>query len=237
MTDDPRLLELIQADLDGRLHGTDKAELARRLLADPAARRLHDELRRTDTLLREIPRAEPPDGLRSAIQGALGRSDHHRGGERVADGGVGFRLAAAIVAGLVVVGLGYGLLSDRRDAADLQGSIAQQAAAPLLADEAILLAANGTVTARLFRERGQTRLVMESSGLVPVEVVGHYNEALLKLQAGAAPGEVPGQFSVVLGAAGKSESIEFVGTGPITLEVRGDDEPFPVIVLGSDPKS
>ena len=71
MNDEQRLLELIQADLDGRLDGAEKAELARRLLADPAARRLQGELRQTDTLLRDLPQAQPPDELTSAIRAKM----------------------------------------------------------------------------------------------------------------------------------------------------------------------
>ena len=55
------LQELIQADLDGELSGAGRAELARLLLQDPEARRLHGELRQTDKLLRDIP-GEPPPG-------------------------------------------------------------------------------------------------------------------------------------------------------------------------------
>jgi hypothetical protein len=237
MTDDPRLLELIQADLDGRLDGADKAELARQLLADPAARRLHDELRRTDALLLDLPRAEPPEGLRSSIQAALGLSDHNRGGGRAADGGLGWRLAAAVVAGLVVVGLGYGLLSERRDTTDLQGSIAQSASAPILVDEATLPAGNGMVTAQLFREGQQMRLVIGSSSLQLVQVVGRYDPALLEPQAPAAAGEVPGQFSTLLRTAGKSESLEFSGNGAFDLEVRATGQLLGTVVLAAEARN
>ena len=49
-----QLQELIQADLDGELSVTERAELARLLLQDPEARRLQNDFRRTDQLLREI---------------------------------------------------------------------------------------------------------------------------------------------------------------------------------------
>jgi anti-sigma factor RsiW len=62
-----RLHELIQADLDGALSAAERAELARLLLQDPDARRLHGQLQRTDRLLRDIPADEPPAGLRDAV--------------------------------------------------------------------------------------------------------------------------------------------------------------------------
>jgi anti-sigma factor RsiW len=52
-----RLRDLIQADLDGALSAAERAELARLLLQDPEARRLHGQLQRTDQLLRDIPAA------------------------------------------------------------------------------------------------------------------------------------------------------------------------------------
>jgi anti-sigma factor RsiW len=233
MTDDPRLLELIQADLDGRLDGAEKAELARRLLADPAARRLHDELRQTDALLRDLPQAQPPDELTSAIRDSLGLSDHDRGGRRVADGGVGFRLAAAVVAGLVVVGLGYGLLSERRDTTDLQGSIAQSASAPVLVDEATLTVGSGAVTVRLFREGSiRTRLTVESSGAGEVQVVGYYDPLALTRQSDSGRDEQAGRFAVVVAGTAGSESIEFIGVGAIRLEVAVGSESSDTVILG-----
>ena len=65
--DRAQLQDLIQADLDGELSVAERAELARLLLRDPQARNLHEEFRRTDQLLRDIPAAEPPPGLRAAI--------------------------------------------------------------------------------------------------------------------------------------------------------------------------
>jgi len=237
MTDDPRLRELIQADLDGQLDGTDKAELARRLLADPAARRLHDELRRTDTLLRDLPSVEPPDGLRSAVRESLGLSDHHRGGRREADGGVGFRLAAAIVAGLVVVGLGYGLLSERRDTTVLQGSIAQSTSAPVLVDDTTLRVGPGVVTARMFREGAdRTRLTVESSGAGEVRVVGSYDPLALTPQSGTGTEGQAGQFTLVLSGTAGSESVEFAGTGTVRLEVAAGSDSARAVTLGSDAK-
>ena len=219
MSDDPRLLELIQADLDGQLDGAGKAELARLLLADPAARRLQQELRRTDALLRDLPRAQPPDDLRTAVQEALGLPDHDRGGGRDADGGVGFRLAAAVVAGLVVVGLGYGLLHDRSDTSSLQGSVV--AAAPV----ATLQTGSGQVVVRIEGSGSDhARLVLEPSGAASGEVAILPGAATLscrslgddaRFSVSADPGPV-----LALEAGSGPAMIDCAGLGQLQLETR-----------------
>jgi len=231
MNDDQRLQELIQADLDGRLDGADKAELARRLLADPSARRLQDELRRTDTLLRDLPSAEPPGDLRPAVQQALGLSNHNRGGRRVADGGVGFRLAAAVVAGLVVVGLGYGLLSERQDTT---ASVAV-GATPV----ATLQAGSGQVVVRLEETGAEgTRLVLTLAGEVDGEIAA--------IPVDGAPschfvGEDPpptaslGGESVLALSGGRAPAvIDCTGQGAIRLETRldGTEQENATVVIG-----
>jgi hypothetical protein len=224
MSGDAHLLELIQADLDGQLDGADKAELARRLLADPAARRLQDDLRRTDTLLRDLPRVPPPDDLRSAVQEALGLPDHDRGGRRVANGGVGFRLAAAVVAGLVVVGLGYGMLSERSDTTALQGSMAE-AARPAAA----LKAGRGEVFARLAPSQDGTRLTLEASGGATGNVLLDYDPARISCRSadGAAALSSPatGQWLLSLPAGSQSVTLVCSGEGPVQLESRSAEGP------------
>lgn len=223
MSDDPRLLELIQADLDGQLDGAGKAELARLLLADPAARRLQQELRRTDALLRDLPRAQPPDDLRTAVQEALGLPDHNRGGGRDADGGVGFRLAAAVVAGLVVVGLGYGLLSDRQDTTALQGSVAASAA-PV----ATLRAGEGEVLARLSPVPDGSRLVLETRGTATGEVALSYDPGRIACRSaddGAAlASPAAGHWVLALPAGTGTATLECSGEGPVQIEARSSGE-------------
>jgi hypothetical protein len=224
MNDEQRLLELIQADLDGRLDGAEKAELARRLLADPAARRLQGELRQTDTLLRDLPRAQPPDELTSAIRDSLGLSDHDRGGRRVADGGVGFRLAAAVVAGLVVVGLGYGLLSEQRDTTDLQGSVAEA-----VRPAALLQAGEGEVIARLSPAPDGSRLTLETRGTATGEVVLDYDPARISCQStdgsGALSSPANGQWVLSLPAGTPTVTLVCNGEGPVQLESRSTEAP------------
>ena len=77
--DATRVQDMIQADLDGKLSTAESAELARLLLQDPEARRLHDELRRTHTLLRTFVRthahanAAVPQKSSRSVRGARPR--------------------------------------------------------------------------------------------------------------------------------------------------------------------
>lgn len=230
-------LELVQKDLDGELSAAEKAELARLLLQDPELRRLRDELSRTDALLRAVPAADPPAGLQAAILSALGLSSrsHDRSSSSPA-GWARYRLAAAILGGVVVVGLGYRMISTQENLDGLKGSIVAGTVAPAPADEAVLAVAGGDVTARLFREGDRTRLTLESSGLEPVEVIGQYDTALMTPQGSAAgaPGSEPGRFSIILRAADNSESLEFAGSGAVRLEVRAGGQRLDTVVLGSD---
>jgi anti-sigma factor RsiW len=68
---DPRLTELIQGEIDGELDVQQRAELARRLLADPQARGERDELRRVCAELDAIPQVQPPSALRDNVLAAL----------------------------------------------------------------------------------------------------------------------------------------------------------------------
>lgn len=230
-------LDLVQMDLDGELTTAGKAELARLLLQDPDLRRLRDELSRMDALLRAVPAAEPPPGLRTSILSALGLSS--RGGDTGSPSVAGwsrYRLAAAILGGVVVVGLGYRMVSTQEDLEGLKGSIVASTTAPAPADEVVLPVAGGDVTARLFRDGDRTRLTLESSGLEPVEIIGQYDTARLAPQGSSAavPGSEPGRFSVILRAADNSESLEFAGSGAVRLEVRAGGQRLDTVVLGSE---
>ena len=238
--DEARKRELIQKDLDGELLPAEKAELARLLLQDAEARRLREDQRRADELLRDLPQAEPPPGLRSAIFEALGLEDaraaNRAGGS--AFGRFGMPLAAAIVGGLVVVGLGYGLLREGGAMRDLQGSVTRDLAPPPAPVETVVLdAQGGQVTARLFQARSGQRLELASTSLQPVEVRGSYDAAALRPAgaAGTAAGTADGHFDVVLTPGGPRHSVEFSGSGPIRLEVHGAGQRLGSATIGDEP--
>ena len=216
-SDTDRLHDLIQADLDGALPPAGRAELARLLLKDPAARCLHDEFRQTDRLLRDIGSAEPPAGLREAI--LAGPASSMRAGKAGPQSGwPAYRFAAVILGGMLIVGLGYLVRDGDAPAKELQGSLG---VAPR---NAVSLRAEGVeVGASLVRSGTTQRLELQTSTTVPCEIiaridpgttsyVGKTGEARLIAQNGQVQ---------VLPALGKhSVVLEFSGASPIRLELR-----------------
>jgi len=231
--DATRTQELIQADLDGELPAAERAELARRLLQDPEARRLHDELRRTHALLRGVSPAQPPAGLRPAILASIGLSSRST---TPGSGGGGrwpaLRLAAAIVGGLVVAGIGYTLLDAGQPGTDLQGSLG--AAIPATAggqaatsaDQASFQAEGIEARATLRRSGAGMRLDLELGGTIPYEVVATFDpESGAYVGADGDATIARGNGTVVIQAqpGGPVRTLEFTGHTPIGLQVRSRD--------------
>lgn len=71
MSDQNTVLELINAEIDGVITGSQRAELNRFLLADPAIRAQRDEITRACRALDSMPREELPGGLHDAILAGL----------------------------------------------------------------------------------------------------------------------------------------------------------------------
>jgi hypothetical protein len=233
-----RTQELIHAELDGELTAAERAELARLLLQDPEARHLQDDLRRTHGLLREIPQAEPPAGLRSAILAALGLTTR---AEAPASGRSGrwsgYRLAAAIIGSLVVAGIGYSLLDVSQPGADLQGSVGAAIPSTAVAggtsvDQALFQSDGIEASATLHRSGQGLRLDLELLGTVPYEVVASFDPVattFLGADGDADLAELEGAIIVQAGPGRVASSLEFSGTAPIVLQVRAGDQ-----VLGED---
>jgi len=231
--DATRTQELIQADLDGELPAAERAELARRLLQDPEARRLHDELWRTHALLRGVSPAQPPAGLRPAILASIGLSSRSTtpgsgGGSRWP----ALRLAAAIVGGLVVAGIGYTLLDAGQPGTDLQGSLG--AAIPATAggqaatraDQASFQAAGIEARATLRRSGAGMRLDLELGGTIPYEVVATFDPgsgAYVGADGDAAITRGNGTVVIQAQPGGLVRTLEFTGHTPIGLQVRSRD--------------
>ena len=136
---------------------------------------------------------------------------------------MGFRLAAAVVAGLVVVGLGYGLLSDRQDTTALQGSVAASAA-PV----ATLRAGEGEVLARLSPAPDGARLLLEPRGTATGEVALSYDPARIACRSadgGAALSSTgAGQWILALPGGAGRVTLECSGEGPVQIESRAAGE-------------
>ena len=200
--DKSQLQELIQADLDGELSVAQRAVLARLLLQDPEARRLHAEFRRTDQLLRDL-------GVRP------GQSGNQPYGLPL------YRMAAAILGGLLIVGLSYVLINVPVPGTDLQGSlIAPQGHLSLRAEGA-------EVSASLRRDGEKLRLELNSSATIPCEIIARIDPTTTTFVGKAGAGALTtadGQVTVVPAMGSQQVVLDFSGAAPIRLELRSDGQ-------------
>jgi hypothetical protein len=130
MTDHEHALELINAEIDGVITGSQKAELNRLLLAGPAVRTLRDGLAGVCKALDTMPREDLPAGLHDAIVSGLpvATPASHAAVRRTSFSQRPLlRYAAAFAGGLLVSALAFQL--DRFDASqgELAGTIADAA--------------------------------------------------------------------------------------------------------------
>jgi hypothetical protein len=215
-----RLQELIQADLDGELSPAERAELARVLLQDHDARRLQQEFRRTHQLLRDIPAAETPHGLRAEIlvaRGLLaspGESRQRRYNQPF------YRVAAVVLAGVLVVGISELLRDSHAPTPNLQGSL--RAASQ---DHLSLRAENVEVRASLLRVGPMLRLELSSTSTIASEVVAWIDPASMALVGNSGEAQLStadGQVTVRLAPGSQFSVLEFSGAAPIHLELRSE---------------
>lgn len=218
MDRDP-LQALIQADLDGELSVTERADLARRLLQDPEARRLHDEFRRTEQLLRDIGSVEPPHGMRDTI---LSRSTHRQ------HIWPGYRVAAAVLGGLLIAGLSYLLIDADGPRTNLQGSfgagVGPDTSGAMAPRDHLSMRADGAeVNASLQRQGKGLRLEIDLSTTIPSEVIARIDPATTAFVGD--PGDVQldpesGLATVHLATGSQVFVLDFSGAGPIQLQLR-----------------
>jgi hypothetical protein len=222
-----RLQDLIQADLDGELSVAERAELARLLLRDPEARGLHDEFRQTDRLLRDVPAAEPPAGLRAAIlarselaprAGETGRPAYHR---------PLFRVAAAILGGLLIVGVAYLVRDGSRVGTELQGSLGRagsRIAGLAASQDRLTLRAEGVELEASLRRVGQAlRLDLELATTFPCEVVASVDPSTTTLVGSSGDAQLSmarGQVTIDAAVGRRELVLDFAGTAPVRLELR-----------------
>ena len=226
--DRARLEGMIQAQLDGKLSAAERAELARVLLQDAGARRLHEDYARTERFLRDVPAAEPPPGLREAIvAGSVGtgrRSDTRvpRRWESAQ------RIAAAVAGGLLIVGLAYIMSDGHAPGTGLQGSL-QAGRGPDIAgseaqeSRASMQAAGITVDALLRRDGERLQLDLHSEASMPVEVAVRFDPSVTSFAghaAGASLTSADGELIVRLPAGREYTTLDFTGTAPLQLELR-----------------
>ena len=215
-----RLQELIQADLDGALSPSERAELARALLQDHDARRLQREFRRTDQLLRDIPTAEAPAGLRDEILAARGLQAQPEVSGRPRYSQPFYRIAAVVLVGVLIVGISELLRDSNGPVPNLQGSLR---AAPQ--DHLSLRADDVEVRASLMRVGSKLRLELNSTATIASEVVAMIDPAMMALVGNSGEAQLTttnGQVTVRLAPGSQFSVLEFSGAAPIHLELRSD---------------
>jgi hypothetical protein len=217
-----RLHDLIQADLDGALSAAERAELARLLLQDPEARRLHGQLQRTDRLLRDVPAAEPPAGLRDAVL-------RHPARPREAPGRPSrlssYRIAAAFVGAILVVGAAYVVSDGRTPGNALQGSVSAGKDLAIASPQVSLQAEGFEIQASLRRDGEILHLEIASSAARPAELAVKIDPALTSLAHGAGDGSVAAagdEVGVRLPAGLYVRTLDFSGAAPLRLVLRAE---------------
>lgn len=227
--DNNRLQELIQSELDGALSAAERAELARQLLQDPQARRLHDQYGRLDRLLRDIPLAEPPDGLRAAILAEPASPPRPGSAPRPERPWPIYGLAAAVLGGMAIVGIGYLLMDDRTPGPDLQGSVVPpgQTGAGAIRDQWSIQAEGVKASASLRRAGEGQRLELKLSATGPVEIIAGFDPAATSL-VGEPSGvrlDPDGGRVVIEPAAGSwTYELQFSRAAPIELRLRAGEQ-------------
>jgi anti-sigma factor RsiW len=162
-------LELINAEIDGVITGTQRAELNRLLLAEPAIRTLRDEAMQLCHALDSMPREELPAGLHDAIVTGLPVVKHTSGSRRAFANLPLLRYAAAFAGGLLVSTLAFQI--GKFDAAELgpgelAGTIAAQAEARMIVN---LPQAQGSIT--LSGSAAAPQVVTSLTTTQPVSIV------------------------------------------------------------------
>jgi uncharacterized membrane protein YgcG len=163
---DPHYMGLINVEIDGELDASQRAELARCLLADPQAQALRGQMRRLAQLLDGMGEVEPPETLRDAVLAALPQSYAKRTGLLSPAWRVAAVLAGVVVAGALLFETvkGPGPASGA-----LSGTILAQTTT--MVDSVSL--GEGAVSGRvsLYRDRAQLTLRFEVLSRAPVDVV------------------------------------------------------------------
>jgi hypothetical protein len=161
--------ELIEAEIDGELDERRRGELSRRLLADPQARELREDLLRLREMLDTVGEVEPPPELQANVLRALPMRATSGGGIRRPI--TRWRYAAGIA---LVVGAAA-LVYDRIDSpgpgsAELVGTMAASRA-PLILDIATVAAGPVAGQVSLYRDARGLGLAFELISDAPVEVL------------------------------------------------------------------
>ncbi len=181
-----------------------------------------------DQLLREIPAAEPPPGLRAAILAGAPLSQRPGDSARRSYELPFYRLAAAVLGGLLIVGLAYVLRDGHAPGSDLQGSLGRAgnpARSGLVAprDQWSFRAEGVELDASLGRAGQLLRLELDVSCAVHCELIARVDPSKASLVGG--PGDAnamtaSGHVAVVAAPGRRSFVLEYSGVSPIQLRLH-----------------
>jgi hypothetical protein len=178
---DEKSFQLLNAEIDGELSASDRAELSRRLLGSPELRAVRDELRLACAELERCPQVEPPAGLREKILAAL--PQEAQGIPTEARSRLGFalsprtlRFAAVIVGGVLVSAIAFQASRsvDGVGAGDVTGTMASSAPFPAGTLRVDATRLRGTVTFTPSAGKLRVRFALDSSqpqSAVPPEAI------------------------------------------------------------------
>ena len=216
---DEHILELIHADVDGRLAPADRALLSRVLLADPEAHALHDELRRLDRALGDVPAREPPADLADSIMAAL-PADRPAAGQRATAGSWRRFLAvaagvAAVVVALRIADVGHGVSGT--DAVGTMASSRPPSSAPIDRPEV-----SGTLSLR--RAGGALHVDLDLDLRADVEILASQDGVSAGVVAHAGADGDRRRLSIVLPDGGR---------GPVAVRVLSGGRILGAVELGA----
>ena len=166
---DSEQLALIHAEIDGELDPHQRGELARRLLADPDARVLREDLGRLCQALNALEEVEPPGELRRSILDALPQLTPQRWQSWWSEPRI--RYAAVILVVLSAGAVMYQTVHGPQPSGTESAGTLVSAGEPALVDEVDL--ADEPVAGRvsLYRDRLGLRIKLELAANAPVDVL------------------------------------------------------------------
>jgi anti-sigma factor RsiW len=182
---DPRLLELLHAEIDGQLSATEWEELERLLAATPDGPLLRDQLRRIEAALARLPSVPPPADLHQRILRALPAAPRAAApGWQRGHGRHGRVIRYAMAAGLVVAMVGIGFSGTLRQAfapGELVATMGGQPGATAPADSVAIDAPGLAGTVALQPDGARWRLVIDLASTGPVAVRAAYDAPAFRL--------------------------------------------------------
>jgi hypothetical protein len=169
VTDDERT-KLIHAELDGELDSTQRADLARLLLAEPQTRALRDQLQGLRSRLDAVGQIDPPPELKDSILKRLPSTPAQMQMPYPKAALSRWRLAA-LIAGLVTAGSIVYETVQGPGPGSRETAGTMVAEAPVNVDSVVLDSGPVTGRASLYRDRTGLAVGLELSALEPVEVL------------------------------------------------------------------